>query len=40
VCFQFRFKCKYSDVKVISDGAGREFQARGATHANEEYAIS
>jgi len=21
VCFQFRFKCRYSDVEVISDGA-------------------
>ena len=21
MCFQFRFKCRYSDVEVISDGA-------------------
>ena len=30
MCFQFRFKCRYSDVEVISDGARKGIPDHGS----------
>ena len=33
MCFQFRFKCRYSDVEVVSDGARKGIPDTCAMHA-------